>query len=137
MIRRRHTDPEHRRRIHSATRRSKRVGRAGRGFLAIVAALCALVFLVPMGGAAGSVGTGLSRMLSTLPIALIMIFFGWSLMAGRLGVPADRIVTDALDEELCPSCWDDLRGAHAERTDEGGTVDCPACGATWSMDGQH
>ena len=133
MIRRRYTDPEHRRRIRNATRRSKRVGRAGRGFLTAVAALVVLVFLIPPGGGTGGGAnyTGFSWTLANLPFALLIIFLGRSIAIGRMGVPADRIVNDALHEGLCPSCWSDLRSEHADRERE---AECPSCGASWSMD---
>jgi len=57
--------------------------------------------------------------------------FAWQFARGRMGVKPERIIEDALDEDLCPACWTDLAAAPID--EEAKTIDCHTCGARWSV----
>jgi len=132
MVRKRLAGAAHEERVKRANRRSRKKGRFSRWFLGVLFLMMLIPGLVwaPMTGA----GLGFMQFLRVLirwAVFLAFMVFAWQFARGRMGVKPERIIEDALDEDLCPACWTDLAAAPID--EEAKTIDCHTCGARWSV----
>lgn len=119
-------------RIRRATRRSRKKGWFVRVFLCLIL-LAYLSTFLPSTGIASAMGSKLGPLRLLVPFFILLVFLRliWLVLVGRLGVKPDRIVEDALGEDLCPACWADLKDTAIDTQQL--IIKCPACGACWDV----